>query len=283
MFLQQRIKEQIPTSLIRLGDGEAAVGGYPELTNRIHVDRSWKIWFGDTSVSDTQIEQLSLSLRAAISDADVVGIPRKNQINKFHLYGTVTELITQFKLLNKTQVITDAAIHRYLQFALLYRPILRNLEFLGIISSRHIGRKLKEEFGIKQVVHYPVRGEFLHPGSENTRHFPDGFDKLHDTLSVPYKGAIFLVGAGVFGKIYCQWIKELGGIAIDIGSLFDSWAKVDSRTRHRCHHLEVYKENERISAERAIERYNSLCDEFELDTPRASINSDVYSKLPNYW
>lgn len=56
------------------------------------------------------------------------------------------------------------------------------------------------------------------------RHYPDRFSEIQKTLKIPYPGALFLVGSGVFGKIYCEWIKQRGGIAIDVGSMFDSWA-----------------------------------------------------------
>ena len=43
-------------------------------------------------------------------------------------------------------------------------------------------------------------------------------------------GTTFLVGVGVLGKVYCDRIKGKGGVAIDIGSILDSWAMVPSRT-----------------------------------------------------
>ena len=39
----------------------------------------------------------------------------------------------------------------------------------------------------------------------------------------------FLVGAGVLGKIYCDRIKARGGVALDVGSILDSWAMIPSR------------------------------------------------------
>jgi hypothetical protein len=42
-------------------------------------------------------------------------------------------------------------------------------------------------------------------------------------------GKVFLVGAGGLGKIYCMLIKEHGGLAYDIGALFDGWAGLYTR------------------------------------------------------
>lgn len=37
---------------------------------------------------------------------------------------------------------------------------------------------------------------------------------------------IFLVGAGAWGRGYSDYIKQLGGIAIDIGKVFDAWSGI---------------------------------------------------------
>jgi hypothetical protein len=42
-------------------------------------------------------------------------------------------------------------------------------------------------------------------------------------------GELYLVAAGIVGKIYCDMIKSLGGVAIDIGSVADLWMDVPSR------------------------------------------------------
>ena len=48
-------------------------------------------------------------------------------------------------------------------------------------------------------------------------------------LEVPYRGAVFLVAGGLLGKIYCHRIRELGGIALDIGALADAWVGINTR------------------------------------------------------
>ena len=215
-----------------------------------------------------------------------MGLPREKQtkqINTARLWSAVIESVTKLELLNKSQMITDMAIHRYLQFPLLYRALFKNIDFLGVISGREVSEKLKSEFDIKNVKQYLIRGEAGHPGVIQERHYPDTFNKLFDSIDVPFPGALFIVGAGVFGKIYCKWIKDRGGIALDIGSIFKAWAKTPSRTTHPCHHLDVYKEITEIDVKCAINRYNHFCDKFEMDTPRASVNADYFSKLPSSW
>jgi hypothetical protein len=291
LMLRECIEKCIPTSMIRLGDGEAAVMGFPEVTTRDEVDRSWMIWLGDTEVSDSEVSALAKDLRTAISQCDILGLPRQKQRQAFHLYEKVYTSIDQFGLLSERHRLADAAIHRYLQFALLYRPLLRNLPFLGIISSKSIGDVLRNEFSIQSIVHYPIRGESTLPGPIQERHFPDTFNRLREALEVPFPGAVFLVGAGVFGKIYCQWIKERGGIALDVGSMCDPWARslfnasdrALLRAPHPVHFLDLYQELPVISAEDAINRYNKICAQLNIDAAIATIESSYFSQLEPSW
>ena len=60
-------------------------------------------------------------------------------------------------------------------------------------------------------------------------HFPDIFDRLRRDIVVPFPGALFLVGAGLLGKIYCHWIRQRGGVALDIGAMADAFAGFNTR------------------------------------------------------
>lgn len=60
-------------------------------------------------------------------------------------------------------------------------------------------------------------------------HFPTVYDRTLAELSVPRPGAVFLVAGGLLGKIYCDRIKQLGGIAFDIGAVVDAWMGHNTR------------------------------------------------------
>lgn len=40
---------------------------------------------------------------------------------------------------------------------------------------------------------------------------------------------LYLVVGGLYGNLYCQLIKAQGGLALDLGSLFDAWLEIPSR------------------------------------------------------
>ena len=46
---------------------------------------------------------------------------------------------------------------------------------------------------------------------------------------VGFPGMLYLVGGGLYGKLYCQLIRSQGGVALDLGSLFDAWLGIPSR------------------------------------------------------
>lgn len=242
--------------------------GFPTITSRKQVNRSLTVWFDDISMPDTELETLAAQLRQAVSHADILGIPRENQKLIHKGYQQVFDTIEHYNLVHNNTTFTDSAIHRYLTFCQLYRRLFKNLDFVGLVGARNISDVLKRHFQVKETKSYIVRAERAFLGEERRPHYPDRFKQLHDTLDVPYRGAVFMVGAGGLGKIYCDWIKQRGGIAIDVGALFDSWSGIRSRLVHPCHHIERYIETPEISMADAIDRYNACCDIWDLDTPR---------------
>ena len=279
-LLAQRSAARQPTAVIRLGDGEGALLGYPRFTSRVDVDVFLDIWLRTTAVAEADVLKVCAALKEAVASADIVGVPRPKQAAAHSRFAVVETALATFDLVAPTARLTHAALHRLLQHALLFRPLLANAPFLGLVSCRDVTAPLKALFRIGTVRWYGVRGERDAPGPVSMPHFPDGFRALRRTLAVPFRGAMFLVGAGVFGKIYCHWIKARGGIAIDIGGMFDSWAGI-GRGQHPVRCLSVYEALPKIAREAAVERYNVLLEEFALDCPRAT--PENLPPLPASW
>ena len=120
-----------------------------------------------------------------------------------------------------------------------------------------LAARIADTFHVGQVTQYLVPGEAQYPGTATGEHYPARFVELRSGLTVPFRGAVFLVGAGALGKIYCHWIKERGGIALDIGSMCDAWADV-GRLRKSCHRLEMYAETPPLTREAAVRHYNAM-------------------------
>ena len=307
-----RIRESMdsgtPLSLVRLNDGEGAMLGYPDATHRGDVNYCMRVWFERKTLksrliykegflrrtlgrlfstwSERDVLVLADGLKDSVRHADVVGTPLRANLVRgnalWHRYLVEVEAsLARLHLLDEASLITCSAIHRLLHYALLYRPLLEGRDFVGIVSSRDVVRKLRRSFGIGEIRWYKVRSEPDYPNDVPTPHYPDGFNEIGETLEVPYPGALFLVGAGICGKIYCRWIKERGGVAVDVGSMFDSWAGV-GRTGRFLRSFDVYERYPRISRTEAVARYNAIAD-FQQNIPSVDADADYLPALPECW
>ena len=305
--IQRARAGKIPLSLIRLNDAEGAMLGYPRITNRDDVNQHMYGWFGTRSRHESSrllrriymssrlkrlgrlartwperdVLTLAESLKRAVANADLVGVPLKKHQAANRRMAAVEKSLTTLRLLGESAVLTSAAIHRFLNNALLYRPMLKDTDFVGVISSRDVVEKLRRRLGAGEVRWYRTRAQPDYPNDVAMRHWPDGFDEIRETLEVPYPGALFLVGAGICGKIYCQWIKERQGVAVDVGSMFDSWAEV-GRVGSPVRSLDVYERHPRIGRAEAVARYNTIAEALNDDV-RVDPGAGYVAELPEYW
>ena len=74
-----------------------------------------------------------------------------------------------------------------------------------------------------RVVWQAIPGELgHHPLAEGPAHYPVVYRQTLDWIDdQAAPGRLFLVGAGLLGKLYCAAIRRRGGVAIDVGSLVD--------------------------------------------------------------
>lgn len=216
-------------SLLRLGNGEGCVLGWP---NEQGIAEALEIWFGRTDLNDSELDTIATGLHQAIRRSDVLGLPTRFQSSQRPDWMMVFRGIERHGLCSGSQMLTDHVVHWYLQWSGALALLLRGLDQISIIGCRDIGPQIADAFGVGSVRTYLVRGEAAFPGPVSKPHWPDGFVDLSRALETVRPGDVFLVGAGVLGKIYCDCIKTRGGIAIDVGSLLDSWAQVPSRARY---------------------------------------------------
>ncbi len=279
-IILQKIKDKEALSLIRLGDGEGRLLGYPELVGKVQTDQSdtdskyldysLNIWFGCCDYDGTQLEDLSMQLRQAVLNADIIGLPRQKQFYKHGAYRLVFDAMQQFDLSRAHHVYTDAAIHRYLQFGLFYSEILDNQDFVGLVTGRKgLASIIKQTFNIKNVQAHIIPEEAHYATCPVAEHFPGRFESLKTEIKPPFTGAIYLVGAGALGKIYCDWIKQAGGIAIDIGCICDSWAK-EGRKMRKLHDIHHYDSLAGMCFAEQVQQFNNLVEELGIDATKIS-------------
>lgn len=231
LWLKEKITTQTPCSFIRLGDGEFRMMGYNSTAPWEHTSRSLKIWFGKDTFPEEQLSRFAEDLRSAVRHADLIGMPRLSRQMQSAFFDHVGHSWHTHQLGTGKQVFTDCSVHRLWQVLGGYWDLLFRLPFLGLITCRDIGQTVADTFQIASIRTYPVPSEKILPGSFEGQqaHFPDRFIELMETIEVPYQGAVFVVGAGGLGKVYCEHLRSLGGIAIDAGSVLDGWSACATR------------------------------------------------------
>jgi tetratricopeptide (TPR) repeat protein len=242
--LRAAIEQATPTSFVRHGDGEGRflAQADPDLpyalspAQRCSIrDVIWFNWFG-VAPDDEQLarmDDLIRRVRRTIETADILGISSARRLARdrghFGYLAYLDALAEQTSRQRPDQMLTDAMVHTDLhEQDPFLRQMLAGVSWLGVLSPHPaLGARLRRNLGIAAGQDFNIPGEMRlpdDPGLVRGRgHFPARYDELMATLHVPFRGAVVLVAGGLLGKIYCERIRDCGGIAIDIGSLADAW------------------------------------------------------------
>ena len=248
-FLADRIRARRPFSWVRVGDGVARFFAYMEPAMRGGLTEAeadtigrwlWSVWFGADicSVDRAKLVELTSRIKQAITGADLLGVPSSARLAHDQSQAAFCALLErhlQMMTADGDRHFTDSLFNYSLnEIDPFYRKLLGGLDFLGLVGPhRELGALLGERLGIADVRSWIIPGEGrlqdMVADAEFGAHFPTVYDRTLAELSVPRPGAVFLVAGGLLGKIYCDRIKQLGGIAFDIGAVVDAWMGHNTR------------------------------------------------------
>ena len=214
------IETQTPYSLIRIGDGEGRILMWPDEISRRMLDKHLKYWFGKTLV-DSAVTAIRANLVDAISNADRVGIMHQPR-NQFWRYAS--DYIRQ-----SGKPLADIDVHKQMWFANSLSKYLKVTNRVALITCRNIASAFYERYE-PQYLRRILVPEEANTGRKATNHWPRRYVEVCKLIEEYGSGWLYLVGAGVLGKSYCKFAKEAGNVAIDLGSIFDGWAGVKSRS-----------------------------------------------------
>jgi hypothetical protein len=234
--LRARIKSRAPFSAIRIGDGEGIILGYPERTSRMKMDKRLDKWFGSGNMLDNEKIKFARDLRSACRNADMLGIPgmRHDKLNQD--WRNVKRYITEFELSNETQEVFCMDCTIELQTNHKFNELLAGIDRLYCISCRALNDKISAAFDIKIVETFLIPPQNTPyrtaKGMQiaDTKHYPDLYYLALKWIEQRALNNLFFIGAGGLGKIYCDYVKKMGGMVLDVGSLFDGWAGLKTRS-----------------------------------------------------
>lgn len=243
--ISERIRERVPFSLIRIGDGESVILGWEKGKSSDELESHLRLWFANYNFADHELSRLRKCLLRAIKRATIIGVPTTRQVALHRRYEksySSIERLLRWSGMEK-RLVVDAAIHRFMHLSGDIVAFLRESEFIGLVTCRHVTSELGRALNPKVLAHYliPAEAELEFGGNRWGQWYPCRYRQLLREIHVPYRGAPFLVGGGLMGKLLCDEIRLRGGTAIDIGSVFDGWAGMRSRAYQENNTGELYE------------------------------------------
>ncbi|HEY6578831.1 MAG TPA: hypothetical protein VIY09_05875 [Rhizomicrobium sp.] len=255
-LVHERLAAGRSFSFIRIGDGEAACLPYePRLAGHAAADARdrERIWWGEP-LSEPVRNRMAPRVARAMWDADCIGIP------------TTSRFLRELKLLREDTLETSLT-GRGLRSILYCSERLSDLRSPGlplpILTSCHLHQDLAlwngygELFdGVKEVVlvschpeladwvatrfGVQVAANVVLPPDRVTGpllairaasgNLPEMLDAVVDEIGDLPRGRLVLVGAGYPGKLLVSIASRRGGVALDLGSIFDYWLGLNTRS-----------------------------------------------------
>ena len=225
-----RVDNDIPSSIIRKSDGENVIIGYKnikgiKLRKYLKKLRHFNISYFNFSFQKFFREELINSFY----DADYIGVPIK-----YFYYGYTSSVrkfepkITNYFLFNKEKYVDN---HFQLEFIKLPKKNkLKNPLAEKLITNKKIGL----------ITHFDLNDFFLKFDSKvlyqksipkrDLRKFnlKMSIDKYNDIINFIKLNAkkvdIWFLAAGAYAKPFSNYIKKYNGIAVDLGSVIDTWS-----------------------------------------------------------
>lgn len=259
--LRHAVERRTPYSLVRLGDGEGALLGFPEFTHEIRFRKWMGDFFGSHADAAEDSKNLIRLIKQAIHSADVVGASTSTNEDWRSLAQRMRDIGSNPKLPIEQKVELSGLERRALGFYVgshasrhahrasgnihielersgFLRSLLAEQPSVNIITCNNIADRLKAEFPSTKFRVTMIPGEFKfepkaskEAWSEVEPHYPVVFERIMDRAKAgEFAEGVTLIGAGPCGKAYCHGIKRSGGIALDIGSILDHWAGRDTRS-----------------------------------------------------
>jgi len=233
-ILSNRIKEKKPYLVTRYGEGEMRMfGGGSE--------SEWIIKNMIGYVPEEKImNEIRNNMEIGLIESDITGLPSYENLIKEEdvLLSPIHDLYKQtyptfrkiFLKHNKKEndfSYCDVNVHTKFYEKKLFEKLLTGIDELTIITCRDVPKQIKNYFNIKKITHYKIPPEFKFeddPSKITWNFYPEIHTKIkNNILKNNNEGKLCLYGAGLIGKDLGYYFKKTGGVAFDIGSVFDKW------------------------------------------------------------
>ena len=253
------LERRTPFSAIRIGDGEANILAYAVFSDTPNLDgfaieRSVAQNHDSFKIGTLWMSILQEMMLSSILQADmigVIGLRRLNQkspveghnrfLERFISHPDLRGQVGQFRGVQSVMRLASKGVlkNKIIASAHFYFSILAHMdslfaaakEVICITDKKVSFEHLRGKYPSIPMTLIPVGFQSQRKGGPSTK--PDFLQKVLAVLPENLRGCLCLVGAGIWAEIYCSWIKQRGGVAIDFGSGFDLLTGRMTRPVHR--------------------------------------------------
>ena len=218
------LKTNTPFSLVRIGDGEMIIAENMDIVSAYCVRQAGRVF------NDSELKIVRDIISEGIIGCDVLGIPRPIQIEQNWTLKNIFSYISNVKANNQKNWKEKKYCTNNAHMDLLNKKgifdILSSAKSVCIVSSRDIRERIKIRFpNITDIEYYSIPGEQSFEVVKNTTiDILPLIDKISNQLKSKNRhGQLLIYGCGPFGKNLGNIFASVGGVAIDLGSVFDAF------------------------------------------------------------
>lgn len=254
-LVRGHLTQSKPFSLVRLGDGEAnAFQQTSSFVAQFEADAAEreKVWWGRILGSAAR-RDLAALVRHATWEADAIGFPTREWFLRdvrldsgapLAASKSGRGLLVIAEVLEHRchggslagKVFTSAHLPQDLQRWDLYGEMFDGVGEIVLVSCHpRLPGELLRRFGIRTIKHVLMppgdsMREIEHRALADDEMPPRVLERALQELGEWPGGRLVLAGAGYAGKVIIHESRRRGGIALDLGSIFDHWAGVHTRS-----------------------------------------------------
>lgn len=239
------LERKQPLSVIRLGDGEANIATFREDLNtpvldRVVFSKIVSMQENRFALSEYWMSNLARQMRAALLSADIVGVIG---LWRPPVERTVDDVARLFRRNPRSISGHWRGISRLLQYAEdgvlnnkiitsahLYFSILECLDIIVKAADKTfllcepcaVIDALRNKYPEQQIEHISLCDPLEHRSADgDLAKWPYFLRDVNERLPDLMAGQLCLIASGPWAELYADWVKERGGVGVDIGSGLD--------------------------------------------------------------
>jgi hypothetical protein len=247
--LADRMERKIPTSVVRIGDGEghfvnhALDFGHANKTDQHYLQQKW---WSETRLTGARGEDILRQFRKSVGLASMLGVAPYWRLMMETMKGAQFDrssrgIAKSFDAVEKLDLegktLISSHFHQDLDSWQVWSKILTFAGELSWISCHDLKSYMEDTHGVstRKSIRIPPQHSFASMFNETRRARFSSAETLFDRHEMicerikPNPGELWLISAGFLGKIYCDIVRDRGGIGIDVGSVTDYWMGYQTR------------------------------------------------------